>query len=41
MMRSLYSIGEMRFVFPDPAVKGVDYKSDNDFKAKIMRMQLR
>jgi hypothetical protein len=34
-MRSLYSIGEMRFVFPDPAVKGiVDYKSDNDFKAK-------
>ena len=35
MMRSLYSIGEMRFVFPDPAVKGiVDYKSDNDFKAK-------
>jgi hypothetical protein len=40
-MRSLYSIGEMRFVFPD-RVKGiVDYKSDNDFKAKIMRMQLR
>ncbi len=35
MMRSLYSIGDMRFVFPDPAVKGiVDYKSDNDFKAK-------
>ncbi|MDO8316408.1 MAG: cytochrome c biogenesis protein CcsA [Flavobacterium sp.] len=35
MMRSLYSIGEMRFVFPDPAVKGiVDYESDNDFKAK-------
>ncbi len=35
MMRSLYSIGEMRFVFPDPAVKGlIDYKSDNDFKAK-------
>ena len=35
MMRSLYSIGEMRFVFPDAAVKGiVDYKSDNDYKAK-------
>jgi cytochrome c-type biogenesis protein CcsB len=35
MMRSLYSIGEMRFVFPDPAVKGViDYESQNDFKAK-------
>ena len=35
MMRSLYSIGEMRFVFPDQAVKGVmDYQSDNDYKAK-------
>ncbi|NGY38835.1 cytochrome c biogenesis protein CcsA [Flavobacterium sp. XN-5] len=35
MMRSLYSIGEMRFVFPDPAVKGViAYESENDFKAK-------
>jgi hypothetical protein len=35
MMRSLYTIGEMRFVFPDPAVKGiVDYESDNDYKAK-------
>ena len=35
MMRSLYTIGEMRFVFPDPAVKGViAYESDNDFKAK-------
>ncbi|MBP2282341.1 cytochrome c-type biogenesis protein CcsB [Flavobacterium sp. CG_23.5] len=35
MMRSLYSIGEMRFVFPDPAVKGViAYDSSNDFKAK-------
>jgi hypothetical protein len=35
MMRSLYTIGEMRFVFPDPAVKGViDYESNNDFKAK-------
>ncbi|SHN17251.1 cytochrome c biogenesis protein CcsA [Flavobacterium xinjiangense] len=35
MMRSLYSIGEMRFVFPDPAVKGViGYDSKNDFKEK-------
>ena len=35
MMRSLYSIGDIRFVFPDPAVKGViDYESKNDFKAK-------
>ena len=35
MMRSLYSIGEKRFVFPDPAVKGiVDYDSKNDYKAK-------
>ena len=35
MMRSLYSIGEMRFVFPDPAVKGViDYESKNDYRAK-------
>ncbi|WP_413998555.1 cytochrome c biogenesis protein CcsA [Flavobacterium sp. W1B] len=35
MMRSLYSIGEMRFVFPDQAVKGViAYESENDFKAK-------
>ncbi|RTY84488.1 cytochrome C biogenesis protein [Flavobacterium sp. ZB4P23] len=35
MMRSLYTIGEMRFVLPDPAVKGViDYESNNDFKAK-------
>ena len=35
MMRSLYSIGEKRFVFPDPAVRGViDYESNNDFKAK-------
>nr|WP_315182747.1 cytochrome c biogenesis protein CcsA [uncultured Flavobacterium sp.] len=35
MMRSLYTIGEKRFVFPDPAVKGVvAYESDNDFKAK-------
>lgn len=36
MMRSLYSIGEMRIVFPDPAVKGtIAYESNNDFKAKI------
>ena len=35
IMRSLYTIGEMRFVFPDPAVKGViAYDSKNDFKAK-------
>jgi cytochrome c-type biogenesis protein CcsB len=35
MMRSLYSIGDMRFVFPDPAVKGViGYEADNDYKAK-------
>jgi cytochrome c-type biogenesis protein CcsB len=35
MMRSLYTIGEMRFVFPDPAVKGViAYESENDYKAK-------
>lgn len=35
MMRSLYSIGDMRFVFPDPAAKGViGYDSKNDFKAK-------
>ncbi|MGA9638304.1 cytochrome c biogenesis protein ResB, partial [Flavobacterium sp.] len=35
MMRSLYSIGEMRFVFPDPAIKGVvAYESKNDYKAK-------
>ncbi|OCB68868.1 cytochrome c-type biogenesis protein CcsB [Flavobacterium glycines] len=35
MMRSLYSIGDIRIVFPDPATKGViDYESKNDFKAK-------
>lgn len=35
MMRSLYSIGEKHFVFPDPAVRGViAYESNNDFKAK-------
>lgn len=35
MMRSLYSIGDMRVVFPDPAMKGiVAYESNNDFKAK-------
>ncbi|PKB18421.1 cytochrome c-type biogenesis protein CcsB [Flavobacterium sp. 5] len=35
MMRSLYSIGDIRFVFPDPAVTGViDYETKNDFKAK-------
>ncbi|MFM1753616.1 MAG: hypothetical protein RLZZ236_555 [Bacteroidota bacterium] len=35
MMRSLYSIGEKRFVFPDPPTKGtIAYESNNDFKAK-------
>ena len=35
MMRSLYTIGDMRFVFPEPPVKGiVVYEGDNDFKAK-------
>nr|WP_315202689.1 cytochrome c biogenesis protein CcsA [uncultured Flavobacterium sp.] len=35
MMRSLYSIGEIRFVFPEPAITGViDYETKNDFKEK-------
>lgn len=35
MMRSLYSIGDIRIVFPEPPLKGkVDYESNNDFKAK-------
>jgi cytochrome c-type biogenesis protein CcsB len=35
MMRSLYSIGDIRFVFPELAVKGViDYETKNDFKEK-------
>jgi cytochrome c-type biogenesis protein CcsB len=35
MMRSLYSIGDLRIVFPDPAVKGViGYDATNDYKAK-------
>ncbi len=35
MMRSLYSIGEKRFVFPDLATKGhIAYESNQDFKAK-------
>ena len=35
MMRSLYSIGDMRIVFPDIATKGtIGYDSKNDFKAK-------
>ncbi|MBJ2124118.1 cytochrome c biogenesis protein CcsA [Flavobacterium sp. IB48] len=35
MMRSLYSIGDIRIVFPEPPMKGkVDYESHNDFKAK-------
>ncbi|MBZ4042474.1 cytochrome c biogenesis protein CcsA [Flavobacterium hibisci] len=38
MMRSLYSIGDIRIVFPDPAVRGVvDYESNNDYKAKSHR----
>lgn len=35
MMRSLYTIGDMRVVFPDPATKGVvTYESKNDYRAK-------
>ncbi|RZJ50081.1 MAG: cytochrome C biogenesis protein [Flavobacterium sp.] len=35
MMRSLYSIGDIRIVFPDPAMRGsVAYDSNKDFKAK-------
>ncbi len=35
MMRSLYSIGDIRFVFPEPAVTGViDYETKNNFKEK-------
>jgi cytochrome c-type biogenesis protein CcsB len=35
MMRSLYSIGDIRIVFPDPAMRGtVAYESNNDYKAK-------
>ncbi|TRX32242.1 cytochrome C biogenesis protein [Flavobacterium sp. ZT3R18] len=35
MMRSLYSIGDIRFVFPEPTVTGViDYETKNDFKEK-------
>ena len=35
MMRSLYSIGDIRIVFPDPAVRGIiTYESNKDFKAK-------
>ncbi|MBE8724786.1 cytochrome c biogenesis protein CcsA [Flavobacterium hungaricum] len=35
VMRSLYSIGDIRIVFPDPAMKGsITYESNNDFKAK-------
>jgi cytochrome c-type biogenesis protein CcsB len=35
MMRSLYTIGDMRIVFPDIATKGtIGYDSKNDFKAK-------
>ncbi|WP_281233409.1 cytochrome c biogenesis protein CcsA [Flavobacterium gelatinilyticum] len=35
MMRSLYSIGDIRIVFPDMPMRGkIDYESSNDFKAK-------
>ena len=35
MMRSLYSIGDMRIVFPEPAIKGaIGFDATNDFKAK-------
>jgi cytochrome c-type biogenesis protein CcsB len=35
MMRSLYNVGDARFVFPEPAKKGIiAYESDNNFKAK-------
>jgi cytochrome c-type biogenesis protein CcsB len=35
MMRSLYSIGDMRVVFPEPAAKGtIGYDPKIDFKAK-------
>lgn len=35
MFRSLYSIEELRFVFPDQPIKGrVDYVSNNDYKDK-------
>jgi len=35
MMRSLYTIGDMRVVFPDPAAKGtIGYDSKNDYRAK-------
>ena len=35
MMRSLYNVGGLQFVFPEPAKKGIKvYKGDNDFRAK-------
>ncbi|HEU0137720.1 MAG TPA: cytochrome c biogenesis protein ResB, partial [Flavobacterium sp.] len=35
MMRSLYNVGGSRFVFPDPAIKGVkSFESNNDFADK-------
>lgn len=35
MFRSLYSVGELRFVLPEQPIKGkVDYVSNNDFKDK-------
>ncbi|WP_229665866.1 cytochrome c biogenesis protein [Flavobacterium suaedae] len=35
MMRSLYTLGQARFVFPEPAIKGaIGYESNNDAKSK-------
>ncbi len=35
MMRSLYNVGGAQFVFPEPAVKGVQsFESNNDYKDK-------
>jgi cytochrome c-type biogenesis protein CcsB len=35
MMRSLYSVGDAQFVFPEPAKKGfIAYESSNNYKAK-------
>lgn len=34
-LRSLYTIGNLKFVIPEPAQKGIiEYKSENNFKAK-------
>ncbi|AWI26557.1 cytochrome c biogenesis protein [Flavobacterium pallidum] len=35
MLRSLYNVGGGQFVFPEPAIKGIeDYVSNNDYKDK-------